>query len=316
MKLQQLKYVVEVCRQNNHFSAAAETLHTSQPGLSRQIQLLEEELGFAIFQRNRNRILGLTEPGRRIVEIAQRVIIDIDSLKSVQEDFAAQTEGMLTIATTHTPARYVLPDIVQRFAKRYPQVKIGLRQGNPTQVCAMVDDGSADIAIGSETSQQFHNLAKLPCLQLARSIVARKNHPILKARPLTLEQIAKYPIITHDPSFSGRWRVMDAFKKRGLAPDFMFGIVDADVSKAYVERDLGIAILPSMAIDPERDVNLRARDIGHLFPRSTIYVTLRKTGYLPRYVFDFIKALSPALTADVVQAAVNSRKTMGSAGGH
>jgi len=138
---------------------------------------------------------------------------------------------------------------------------------------------------------------------------------VLKARTLTLEQIAKYPIITHDPSFSGRWRVMDAFKKRGLAPDFMFGIVDADVSKAYVERDLGIAILPSMAIDSKRDVNLRARDIGHLFPPSTIYVTLRKIGYLPRYVFDFIQALSPALTADVVQAAVNSRKAARSAGG-
>ncbi len=311
MKLQQLKYIVEVCRHNNHFSDAAEHLHTSQPGLSKQIQMLEAELGFAVFHRSRNRILGLTDPGREIVEIAKRVIMDVESMKSVQADLAAQTHGSLTIATTHTPARYVLPDIVQRFVTRYPEVTVGLRQGNPAQICAMVDEGTADIAIGSETSQQFGNLVMLPCFQLARSIVARKGHPILRIKRPSLEQIAKYPIITNDPAFSGRWRVMDAFKKRGLSPRLMFGIVDADVSKAYVERDLGIAILPTMAIDSSREMNLRGRDISHLFPPSTIYVTLRKNAYLRQFVFDFINLLSPTLTTASIAAALRGKKQAG-----
>ena len=308
MKLQQLKYIVEVCRHNNHFSDAAEHLHTSQPGLSKQIQLLEAELGYAIFLRSRNRILGLTAPGREIVEIAKRVIMDIESMKSVQANLAAQTHGSLTIAATHTPARYVLPDVVQRFVKRYPDVKVGLRQGNPAQICAMVDEGTADIAIGSETSQQFPGLVMIPCFQLARSIVATKGHPILRVKRPSLEQLAKYPIITNDPSFSGRWRVMEAFNKRGLSPKFMFGIVDADVSKAYVERNLGIAILPTMAVESAREMNLRGRDISHLFPPSTIYVTLRKNAYLRQFVFDFINSLSPTLTTTAVTAALRGKK--------
>jgi len=310
VKLKQLRYVVEVLRHNNHLSAAADSMHTSQPGVSKQIQMLESELGFAVFQRNRNRILGLTEPGRQVVEIAQRVITDIDSLKAVQDDFAAQTEGSLTIAATHTPARYILPDIVQRFAQNHPHVKLGLRQGNPTQICEMVETGAADISIGTETNQQFRNLAKIPCLQLMRSLVAKTDHPILRVKRLTLEQIAKYPIITHDPAFSGRWRVMEAFQKRGLTPRFIFGIVDADVSKAYVERGLGIAILTAVAVDPVRDSGLRARNVSHLFEPSTIFVSLRRTSYLRRFVFEFIKALSPALTPDVVKASLNRSTTI------
>lgn len=310
MKLKQLRYVVEVLRHNNHLSAAADSMHTSQPGVSKQIQMLESELGFAVFQRNRNRILGLTEPGRQVVEIAQRVITDIDSLKAVQDDFAAQTEGSLTIAATHTPARYILPDIVQRFAQNHPHVKLGLRQGNPTQICEMVETGAADISVGTETNQQFRNLAKIPCLQLMRSVVAKTDHPILRVKRITLEQIAKYPIITHDPAFSGRWRVMEAFQKRGLTPRFIFGIVDADVSKAYVERGLGIAILTAVAVDPVRDRGLRARNVSHLFEPSTIFVSLRRTSYLRRFVFEFIKALSPALTPDVVKASLNRSTTI------
>lgn len=308
MKLQQLKYIVEVCRHNNHFSAAAEHLHTSQPGLSKQIQLLETELGFAIFRRNRNRILGLTEPGRKIVEIAQRVLGDIDSMKSVEAELVAQTLGTLNIAATHTPARYILPDVVQQFVKRYPEVTIGLRQGNPAQICAMVEDGTADIAIGSETSQPSGNLAMIPCFQLARSIIAPKSHPILRIKRPTLEQIARYPIITNDPAFSGRWRVIEAFRKRGLSPRFIFGLVDADISKAYVERDIGIAILPTIAVDSAREKNLRTRDISHLFPPSTIYVTLRKTTYLRQFVLDFIHGLSPALTPAQLSAALSGKR--------
>lgn len=311
MKLQQLRYIVEVSRHGNHLSAAADHLNTSQPGVTKQIQLLEAELGFAVFQRKRNRILGPTDPGRRIIEIAQRVIGEIDSLKAVQDDFSTQEEGSLTIATTHTPARYLLPEVIEKFMRRYPLVQLGLRQGNPMQICEMVDAGVADVAIGTETSQPFPNLARLACMRLSRSLVAKKGHPILRTKNLTLAEIAKYPIITHDPAFSGRWRVMEAFKKQGLKPRFIFGIVDADVSKAYVERGFGIAILSTVSIDPERDSGLRARDVGHLLEPSTIYVSLRKNGYFRQFVFDFIRNFSPNLAADSITAALNgsARKT-------
>ncbi len=305
MKLQQLRYVVEVFRHGNHLSAAAEYLNTSQPGISKQIQLLEAELGFSVFQRKRNRILGLTEPGRRIMEIAQRVISDVDGLKAVRDDFATQDQGSLTIATTHTPARYILPAIIEKFARRFPLVRLGLRQGNPTQICEMVESGDADIAIGTETSQPFPNLVRMACMELPRCVVAKLGHPILRVEQITLAEIAKYPIITHDPAFSGRWRVMEAFKKQGLKPQFIFGIVDADVSKAYVERGFGIAILSAVSVDHKRDSGLRARDVSHLLEPSTTYISLRKNGYFRQFVFDFINGLSPELTPDRVVTLLN-----------
>lgn len=302
VKLQQLRYVVEVFRHDNHLSAAADYLNTSQPGVSKQIQLLEAELGFAVFHRKRNRILGLTEPGRRIIEIAQRVIGDIDSLKAVRDDFATRDQGSLTIATTHTPARYILPEVIEKFVRRYPLVRIGLRQGNPTRICEMVESGDADIAIGTETSQPFPNLVRMPCMQLQRCVVAKKGHPILRARQITLAEIAKYPVITHDPAFSGRWRLMEAFRKQGLRPQFIFGIVDADVSKAYVERGFGIAILSAVSVDAKRDAGLQARDVSHLLEPNTAYISLRKNGYFRQFVFDFINGVSPELTPERITA--------------
>lgn len=305
MKLQQLRYVVEVFRHDNHLSAAADFLNTSQSGVSKQIQLLEAELGFSVFQRRRNRILGLTEPGRRIIEIAQRVIGDVDSLKAVRDDFATQDQGSLTIATTHTPARYILPEIIEKFVRRYPMVKIGLRQGNPTQICEMVEMGDADIAIGTETNQPFPNLVRMPCMQLSRCVVAKRGHPILRAKQITLSEIAKYPVITHDPAFSGRWRVMEEFRKQGLKPHFIFGIVDADVSKAYVERGFGIAILSAVSVNAKRDAGLQARDVSHLLEPNTAYVSLRKNGYFRQFVFDFINQISPELTPDRIASLLN-----------
>ena len=305
MKIQQLRYVVEVFRHDNHLSAAADFLNTSQSGVSKQIQLLAAELGFAVFQRNRNRILGLTEPGRRIMEIAQRVIGDFDSLKAVRDEFVTQDQGSLTIATTHTPARYILPEIIEKFVGRYPMVKIGLRQGNPTQICEMVEAGDADLAIGTETSQPFPNLVRMPCMQLSRCVVAKKGHPILRARQITLSEIAKYPVITHDPAFSGRWRVMEAFRRQGLNPQFIFGIVDADVSKAYVERGFGIAILSAVSVDTKRDTGLQARDVSHLLEPNTAYISIRKNGYFRQFVLDFINQISPELTPDRVVSLLN-----------
>lgn len=306
VNLRQLRYVLEVHRRGNHISAAAEALHTSQPGMSKQIQLLEEELGFAVFQRKRNRVVGLTGPGREVIEIAQRIMSDIESLRAVREDYNAREEGNLTIATTHTYARYVLPSVVSKFMKRYPAVRLGLQQGNPTQICEAVDTGEADLAIGTETMRLFPSLVMLPCFPIARSIIAKKGHPLLKVKTLTLRGIAKYPIISHDRSRSGRRTMMDAFRKEGIEPNVIFGAVDADVCKTYVELGLGIAILATVAVDPKHDAELKARDASHLFESSTTYVSLRSNAYLRRYVFDFIRLLAPELTEEAVSRAVQT----------
>ena len=306
MKLQQLRYVLEVYRYGNHISAAAEALHTSQPGISKQIQLLEGELGFEIFSRKRNRIVDITEPGREVIAIAQRMLADVDNLHHLGEDFTARSGGSLTLATTHTQARYVLPKVIERFVKQHPTVRLGLRQGNPTQICEFVESGEADIAIGTETMRNFPNLVMLPCFALSRSVIAKAGHPLLKAKKLTLQEIAKYPIITHDPAYSGRWKVMDAFKNAGIEPNVIFSAVDADVSKTYVELGLGIAILTTIAFDPAHDRLLRARDASHLFASSTTFITLRAHTYLRRFAYDFIKSVAPSLTADIVKSALKS----------
>lgn len=309
MKLRQLKYVVEVHRRGNHISAAAEALHTSQPGLSKQIQLLESELGVEIFQRKRNKVVGLTEPGREVLEIAQRILNDVDNLHSVRAEYDEREQGALTIATTHTYARYVLPKVVEKFMKRYPLVRLGLQQGNPTQICEAVESGEADFALGTEPLRPFPRLAMLPCFPISRSIIAKKGHPILRAKNLTLEELAKYPIIAHDRQRSGSWKVMDAFHTAGIEPNIIFGAVDADVGKTYVELGLGVAILATVAVDPAHDRELRARDASHLFESSTTYISLRAHSYLRRYVYDFIRTLAPALTPEVVRAAVQGNDT-------
>lgn len=307
MKLSQLRCILEVHRHGNHISAAAEALHTSQPGVSKQIQLLEAEVGFPIFQRKRNRVIGLTEPGREVIEIAQRIMSDVESLRMLREDYLDREKGVLTIATTHTYARYVLPRVIERFIKRYPDVHLGLQQGNPTQICEAVQNEDADIAIGTEAMRPFPNLAMLPCFPIARSVIVKKGHPILRVKKLTLQEIARYPIIAHDRARSGRWKVMEAFRNQGIEPNVRFGAVDADVCKTYVEMGLGIAILATVAVDPEHDRNLRARDASHLFESSPTLVTMRRNTYLRGYVGHFISLLAPELTPDVVRGELRRR---------
>jgi len=301
MKLSQLKCILEVHRHGNHISAAAEALHTSQPGVSKQIQLLEAEIGFPVFQRKRNRVTGLTEPGREVIEIAQRIMSDVENLRTLRDDYLQREQGTLTIATTHTYARYVLPRVIERFIKRYPDVHLGLQQGNPTQICEAVEAEQADIAIGTEAIRPFANLVRFPCFPIARSVIAKKGHPILRSKKLTLQEIARYPIVAHDRARSGRWKVMEAFRNQGIEPNVRFGAVDADVCKTYVEMGLGIAILATVAVDPEHDINLRARDASHLFESSPTYVTMRRNTYLRSYVSHFIGLLAPELTPDVIR---------------
>jgi LysR family cys regulon transcriptional activator len=309
MKLQQLRYVLEIVRQNNHLSAAAEFLHTSQPGVSRQIHLLETELGFEIFQRTRNRIIGLTPAGQYVVDIAKRVVTDVDALRSLKEDVNLGDRGMLTVATTHTQARYILPGVVEKFVKKYPDVELILKQGNPEDICALVDSGDADLAIGTDTLKHFPNLVRLPCFALPRSVVAKAGHPILNVKSLTLEDVAAYPIISYDPRYSGRWRVMNAFKKANIEPKVILSAIDADVCKTYIELGLGIGVLTTITFDSKRDVGLRARSADHLFEASTIFISLRANTYLRSFVLDFIKSIAPRLTSAAVRRALQERES-------
>jgi LysR family cys regulon transcriptional activator len=310
LKLQQLRYVVEIVRHGNHLSAAAEALHTSQPGVSRQIQLLEQELGFEIFLRTRNRIIGLTEPGHLVFSIAQRIATDVAALKTLKEDMHSGNRGVFTIATTHTQARYVLPRVVERFVTKYPAVKLVLKQGDPEEICALVEAGDADLAIGTETTRQFPSLIKLPCFELQRCIVAPVGHPILGVAQLTLAEIAKYPIITYDSRYSGRWKVMKAFSDAGVEPKIVMSGIDADVCKTYVSMGIGIGILASMTYDPKRDTSLAIRDASELLPSSTVKIVLRPNTYLRPFLLDFIQSVAPALTPCTVKRAV--REAQGS----
>jgi LysR family cys regulon transcriptional activator len=305
MKLQQLRYVLEIVRHGNHLSAAAKALNTSQPGVSRQVQLLEAELGFGIFERTRNRIIGLTEPGREVLAIAKRLTADMGALRALKDEIKGGSRGTLTIATTHTQARYVLPKVVENFVSTYPEVRLVLKQGDPEEISSLVDSGDADLAIGTETVRNYPDLVRLECADLHRSVVAKVGHPVLEIEPLTLEAIAAYPLITYGPRYSGYRKVMKAFKDADLEPKIILNAIDADVSKTYVGMGLGIAILTSITIEPAHDLDIRARDVRHLFEPSTVSITLRANSYLRPFILDFIRMTASHLTPAVVRQAVD-----------
>lgn len=308
MKLQQLRYLCEVVRQNLNVSDAAEKLHTSQPGISKQIRLLEDELGVQIFVRNGKRVVEMTQPGKVIHATAQRILQEAENLKRVGEEFSNEATGSLTIATTHTQARYALPPTISKFTERYPKVKLSLHQGNPTQISQQVVSGEADIAIATEAIELFKDLVMLPCYQWNRCVVTPPDHPLLKERLLTLENVAKYPVITYDFAFAGRSKINRAFAARGLTPNVVLTAIDSDVIKHYVELGLGVGILAKMAYDPERDKSLRAIDASHLFESSTTRIGIRRGVYLRGYVYDFIELFAPHLTRKVVEAAMSESK--------
>ncbi len=308
MKLQQLRYLCEVANQGLNLSKAAEILHTSQPGISKQIRLLENELGVDIFVRNGKRVVETTPPGRAIIEIAERMLRDAKNLKQVGQEFANEASGSLTIATTHTQARYALPSAIKHFTARYPKVKLILRQGSPTQISELVTTGVADIAIATEAIELFDELVMLPCYQWNRCIVVPPRHPLLKLEKLTLEAIAQYPIITYDFAFTGRSKINQAFDAKRLVPNVVLTAIDADVIKTYVELGLGIGILAQMAFDPKRDKHLRSIDASHLFEPSTTRIGIGRNSYLRGYVYDFIEIFAPHLDHAAVKVAMKDRE--------
>ncbi len=310
MNLHQLRFVREAVRQNYNLTDAAKALFTSQPGVSKAIIELEEELGVDIFTRHGKRIRGLTEPGRLVLESVELIMQEIDSLKRIGKEFAAQDSGSFTIATTHTQARYILPKVVQGFMLKYPKVRLSLLQGNPKQIADMVKGDQADLAIATESIASVDGLITLPCYQWEHVVVVPPDHPLLKSKNVSLEEIATYPLITYDTAFAGRNKIDHAFGLRGLKPDVLLEAIDADVIKTYVELGMGIGIIAGMAFDAERDKNLRAISVGHLFGMNVSRVAVKQGAYLRSYVYTFIELMTPALTRKLVDQAMSGEQPM------
>jgi len=308
MKLQQLRYACEVARRGLNVSTAADALHTSQPGISKQIKALEDELGVEIFVRHGKRLAAITEPGKAVLAIAERILAEATNLKRAGEEFANEKLGTLTVATTHTQARYALPRAVAAFKKRYPDVRLVLHQGNPTQICEMAVAGEADLAIATESIAEYPELVSLPCYQWNRCVVVPPGHPLLQVKPLTLEAIARYPVVTYDFAFAGRSQINRAFEKRGLAPNIVLTALDSDVIKTYVELGLGVGIMAQMGFDPKRDRGLHALDAGHLFESSTTRLGIKRGAWLRGYAYDFIELFAPRLPRAMVEKAVLERE--------
>ena len=304
MKLQQLRYLNEVARQDLNITNAAEVLYTSQPGISKQIQLLEEEIGLQIFQRNGKRLTGITEPGVQILSLAAKVMQQVDNIKRVGDEFTNVETGTLTIATTHTQARYKLPAAVKTFMTNYPHVKLNIHQGNPKQVAEQVACGDADIGIATEYISDFENLLCLPCYQWNRCVVVPHDHPLLLEDKLTLKKLAAYPLITYDFGYTGGSLVSKTFSDAGLLPNVVLTAIDADVIKTYVTLGLGVGLLANMAYDAERDANLVRVDVSHLFPNSTTYLGVRKDAFLRAYMYGFIELIAPQFNQQAVNAAL------------
>lgn len=302
MKLQQIKYLLGIVNNDLNVSKTAESFYTSQPGVSRQIRLLEEELNVDIFERHGRLLTGLTPIGIKILEMAEEVLNTVESIKSVAEEYANETNGSLTIATTHTQARYVLPKTIINFTDKHQSVSFNLKQGNPYQVFEMVSKGFVDIAVASEAMEHFSNLITLPSYSWNRVVLVKKDHPLVRDLPLTLEKLSKYPLVTYENGFTGRYQVDKAFQAAGLEPDIMLTASDADIIKAYVKMELGVGVIASVAYDPNDDSELVSIDAGHLFEDCVTKIALRKGVILRNYMYDFIELFAPHLTRDVVDA--------------
>ena len=306
MTLQQLKYVCEIVERGLSVSRAAASLHTSQPSVSRQIQALEKELGIVIFSRSKRRILGLTQPGAEVLEVARKVLRATDGLRHIGNDFFARDAGTLVVTTSHTHARYVLPKVMQAFNRMYPKVRVTLRQGNPTQVAQWTSSGKADLSICSNPPQRVTGLALLPCYDQHKIVLTPRKHPLLKTTPLTIAALAQYPLITYDSEFTTHSQVMRAFESIGQEPNVILSATDVDVMKAYVKCGLGVAIVAALAYDAREDRELRAIDARHLFEPNKIYIGIQKHRYLRGYALDFIKLFAPSMTTDKVLKAVSA----------
>jgi LysR family cys regulon transcriptional activator len=306
MNFQQLRSIREAARRGFNLTEVAAALHTSQPGVSRQIRELEDELGIELFVRAGKRLTGLTEPGAQVLPIIERMLRDAESLRRAANDFAQHDAGPLSIAATHSQARYALPAAVRDFRALFPQVTLNLHQGSPKQIAQLLLDGEADIGIATEALAQYDQLVTLPCYRWTHSVVVPTGHPLLDGSPLTLQRLARYPLITYDEGYTGRTHIDEAFAKEKIEPRIVLSAMDADVIKTYVELGMGVGIVASMAYDEDRDRNLRAIDAGHLFAVNMTRLAIRRGTFLRGYVYSFIETFAPPLTRKVVEQAMAS----------
>jgi len=304
VNLQQIRYLCAVVDHGLNVSVAADALFTSQPGISKQIRQLEDELGVPIFIRQGKRLAALTAGGEVIVATARRALQELNNLKRVGAEFKSEDTGTLAIATTHMQARYVLPPVLKRFAERYPKVRLLLRQGNPVQVAENTARAEVDVGIATEAIADFPELVTLPCYTWNRCVLVPAGHPLAKVKPLTLEALARHPIVTYDFSFTGRSQINAAFSAKGLEPNVVLTALDSDVIKTYVEQGMGVGIVAQLAYDPVRDTQFEKLDAGHLFATSTTRLALRRGVYLRGFVFDFIALFAPRFGRSAIEAAL------------
>ena len=309
MNLQQLKYLCAVVDHGLNVSEAAAALYTSQPGISKQIRQLEDELGLRVFVRQGKRLASLTPAGETVVATARRAMREIANMKKVADEFRSEDEGTLAIATTHTQARYVLPKVLAEFATQFPKVRVMLHQGNPTQVAESTVTGDADVGIATESLADNPDLVTLPCHRWNRCVLVPKGHPLAKTKPLTLEALAQHPIVTYDFAFTGRSAINAAFAAKRLKPNVVLTALDSDVIKTYVELGMGAGIVAQMAYDPAKDQAFEVLDASHLFATSTTRLALRRGVFLRGYVYKFITLFAPQYSRSAVDAALEGDAT-------
>ncbi len=304
MNFQQLRIIRETVRCNFNLTDVAGVLFTSQSGVSKHIKDLEDELGVELYIRRGKRLLGLTEPGKELAVIVERMLLDAGNIKRLAEQYTQRDEGQLTIATTHTQARYALPSVVTAFKQAYPKVHLKLHQGSPEEIAAMLLDGSADIGIATESLADFNELVSFPYYQWHHAVIVPKQHPLVAVKPLTLQALVQHPIITYHEGFTGRAKLDAAFAEADLLPDVVMSALDADVIKTYVELDLGVGIIASVAFNKARDQDLVLLDDEKLFGENTTRIAIRRGHYLRGFAYKFIELCSPQLTEKNIRVAI------------
>jgi LysR family cys regulon transcriptional activator len=305
MNLQQLKIIIETAKQNFNLTEVANTLFTSQSGISKHIKDLEDELGIELFVRKGKRFLGLTEPGKELIQIAERMLLDAKNIKKLADQFSQSDHGQLTIATTHTQARYALPEVIRQFKNAFPKVHLAIHQGSPNEIVDMLKKGEADIGIATESISQIAELVTFPFYNWHHAIIVPKGHALENKKDVTLEEIADYPLVTYHEGFTGRKSIDEAFLKKNLSPDIVISALDADVIKTYVELDLGIGIIASMAYQKERDTKLSLVDSKNLFSNNTTHIAIRQGHYLRGYAYKFLELCSKDLNEAKIKSAIN-----------
>jgi len=302
MNFQQLRIVRETVRQDFNLTEVANALYTSQPGVSKHIKDLEDELGIEVFIRRGKRLLGLTEPGKELVSVVERILLDTQNLRRIADQFASRETGHFVVATTHTQARYALPKIIQWFKADYPKVHLTLLQGSPREIAELVETGQADVGIATESLDKVPELASFPFYSWHHAVIVPEGHPLLALENVTLEALGDYPIITYHDGFTGRGHVDKGFADAGIVPDIVLSAIDADVIKTYVNLGLGVGIVASVAYDAEQDRNLVLIPVPDLFPANTTRIAVRRGTYLRSYVHAFIEKVCPDLGEEAIKA--------------